>query len=72
VSLIRFRLRADGPQVGDRRIVRRFFIARCVAGEWRLFGCDRIEQEYCRYPGYVSGFGPVNWVGWRDKAWASS
>ncbi len=60
-----------GAQIGDRRVVARFLmLPKCLSGEWRWLGVERITQEHARWLSFNPSFsGPIRVRGWRNIAW---
>ena len=60
------------PELGEWRVVSRFlFLPRCLDGEWRWLGRERITQQ-CgkRWSHAPGGIGSFAYNGWIDRHWA--
>ena len=63
-----------GANVGDRRVVTRILILpKCLSGEWRWLGVERVVQSHDRWLDYdVLTAHPISVRGWRDVGWADA
>ena len=59
------------PNVGDCREVRKFLLfPKCLAGEWRWLGRERIVQHFREWTAMVPETRGVEVCGWVDVRWA--
>lgn len=71
MSLLRWRGRERiAPVIGDERVIRRFVLAKCLGGEWRMLGVERIRQRFSRYRVAPPEMRAMDVVGWLSVAWA--
>lgn len=60
-------------KVGDRRTVSVFLLwPKCLEGQWRWLGFERVVQEYQSFWSYAPDIQPMDVVGWRAVAWGRS
>lgn len=61
-----------GAEIGDRRIVRKILLLpKCLGGEWRWMGMERVVQEHRRWMTVSPSMPrPFQVRGWRDIEWA--
>ncbi len=57
-------------KVGDRRTVSVFLLwPKCLEGQWRWMGFERVVQEFQRYRVCPPDMQAMDVVGWRSVAW---
>ena len=58
------------PELGDKRMVRRFCFWKTLGNETRLFEMAYIRQEYACVPTPKGTVFPTFADGWVDRSWA--